>query len=108
MLDNISVKESGSLKLAEAGNETNNPEASVSPNPAADNLIILTKASVSCGADLIVTDIAGRNLIIKKVQLSEGINNIELCVADLPQAIYFLNITKNDGSKNEVIKFVKE
>ncbi len=79
---------------------------SLLPVPVVDNLEIVFSSNTDATASLTVYDAVGRLMMNKTVATNNGINNVDINVADFAAGVYFLNINQGDRVVTE--KFVKE
>lgn len=80
---------------------------SISPNPvgSADNITIRIKAAKKTSVELKVTDMSGKILLARGLNLYEGVNNISLPeIKILPPGIYLLQ--SSDEQQTSTIKFI--
>lgn len=68
----------------------------VAPNPSQDIVNITFDANLDIATQLTVSDIAGRTVISKKVEILNGVNQIGLKVSDLVNGIYFIQLKNNN------------
>ena len=79
----------------------------VYPNPAKDNLNISLISPKADKVTLIITDITGKIVERKTVQLSTGDNTLQLNVTNLTQGSYMIKAVCADGCETTIKKFVK-
>jgi hypothetical protein len=78
----------------------------VTPNPFGEKLVVRIESPNAQRANLILTDISGRRLLGKQVQLQQGNNVFEIPeVAGLSKGIYMLTVVQGDNRKT--IKVIK-
>ena len=78
----------------------------VYPNPAKDVLNVYLEAAASFEAQLTLSGLKGKTVLMKKQNFAAGVQHIELNVSDLPAGVYFLQITTKRGVVTQ--KFVKK
>ncbi len=77
------------------------------PNPSSNFVNISLVADRSQSGVINVTDIAGKIVSMKKVQLLQGQQNINLNIEGLTAGSYFINIITNNGMK-KTLKMMKQ
>lgn len=78
----------------------------VFPNPASE-VIAIEVASISASfATLSISNVVGQTRLAVQLQLAEGINQVEIPIADLPAGIYMATLIVNDVTMTH--KLVKE
>lgn len=78
----------------------------VTPNPFGEKLVVRIESPNAQRANLILTDISGRRLLGKQVQLQQGNNVFEIPeVAGLSKGIYMLTVVQGDNRRT--IKVIK-
>jgi hypothetical protein len=80
---------------------------SMLPNPVSSIAILNVSSATASKMQLVVTDIAGRQLESRTVTLIAGSNQLPLNFAKLASGVYYLTGASEDGEKM-TIKFVKE
>jgi len=86
----------------------NEGEFSAYPNPASKNLDIIIKHGTDAKITITVTDLLGRTSLKREVDLSEGVNKINLDISDLKPAVYMLNIYDTvDKNLYKSLKIIK-
>lgn len=80
---------------------------SMMPNPVHLNAVINITSATASKMQMVITDIAGRQLESKTVSLIAGSNRVPLSCAKLSSGVYYLVGYTEDGGK-KTIKFVKE
>ena len=106
----VGVAEGESVKFAKsktANEKTSVLNAVLFPNPATDVLNVKIESANTSKMNVVVTDFSKRIWITKAVQLSQGANNVQFAIRNLPAGTYFLKIISTDGSENAMMKFVK-
>jgi len=79
----------------------------VSPNPFHQPLVLVVSMSQAGNGNLFLTDVAGNKIREQAVSLQKGETSLDPAIlADLPQGIYFLSVTTNQGK--QTIKVIKE
>lgn len=78
---------------------------SVYPNPASNTLNLRIGASLTGKLALVITDISGQPLIVKRDLQAGTISQID--ISNLPSGNYFLKIISTKSEENVVQKFVK-
>lgn len=81
-------------------------ELQLFPNPATDVLQVQVPSTRREEASLLITDAAGKILLRKAIQISEGHNSISLPVAQLPKGLYF--ITVDNKEEKQTKSFIKQ
>lgn len=76
------------------------------PNPVADKLVADIFMVKNTKAVLIVTDAAQKKLYTQNIQLSKGINLVNIPAAHLSGGIYFVQVVQQEGSMLSA-KFIK-
>jgi hypothetical protein len=66
------------------------------PNPATDMAVLLISATQSNPATVTMTDMSGKLVYSKNLQLRPGTNGIDLPVASTGKGIYFVRVNVND------------
>jgi hypothetical protein len=78
----------------------------VTPNPFAEKLVVRIESANTQRANLILTDMSGRRLLGKQVNLQQGNNVFEIPeVAGLAKGIYMLTVVQGDNRRT--IKLIK-
>ncbi len=81
--------------------------STINPNPIVDNISFTIKnANKKANATVEVTDLLGRIIILNKINLQSGINNININAKALPQGSFFVKIIFENG-KSEIQKIIK-
>ncbi len=80
---------------------------SMLPNPVNSIAILNVTSATASKMQLVVTDIAGRQLENRTVSLIAGSNQLPLNFAKLASGVYYLTGASEDGDK-KTIRFVKE
>ena len=81
-------------------------DVSVSPNPTSSLLSLGVNSTTNTDADIIITDVQGRTVLTKKVELIKGFNKCILNeFANFNAGIFFLKITANN--ETTVVKLIK-
>ncbi|HXR84912.1 MAG TPA: T9SS type A sorting domain-containing protein [Hanamia sp.] len=81
---------------------------SVYPNPAKNKLNVIVSSPISNQISVVVTNLAGKRVYQQAFSISNGGNNLDLNVSNLPAGSYFIKAICNDGCNSAVSKFVKE
>lgn len=76
------------------------------PSPTKNNVTIDFDAVASSNVTVSIKDITGRLILTKNVKGTEGVNNLTLDVANLPNGVYMMNI--NDNVSSIVKRIVKQ
>ena len=82
-------------------------QASIYPNPVADNLNVKVTSSESKTVTLVVSDAYGRTIARKVVNVTPGENTFSINLKGAIQGNYFLNMISADGTKAKAEKFIK-
>ena len=82
--------------------ETNKLNAFVNTN---QQLLLAYQASATTTGDLIVTDLSGKKLIVKKISLQKGVNQPTVDLSAVPKGLYVVKLSENQNSG--VAKFIK-
>jgi CHRD domain/Secretion system C-terminal sorting domain len=69
-------------------------EAKVYPNPANEMVTVEFGSNQAMDAQIVVSDLMGRNVIQKNIQMIDGENQIGLNLGSLTNGLYFLRIQK--------------
>ncbi|MBK8711927.1 MAG: T9SS type A sorting domain-containing protein [Niastella sp.] len=80
---------------------------SVNPNPVKTNTVLNVVSGENTMLQLVISDIAGKQLVTQKVNLAPGINNISLQVANLAAGTYQVTTYAADA-ETKTMRFVKE
>lgn len=76
----------------------------IAPNPTSGEFYLMIDAKVAETFDLNITDVTGRNVYRKKVDVINGFNNVVINDIDLKGGIYFVNlIYKNEKITKKLI-----
>jgi len=78
------------------------------PNPVRNKLNVKIPSSNNNQVTLLLTDLSGRSLQNKVIQVGTGESIVQIDVSYLPAGTYFLKIICSDGCANAVQKFNKE
>jgi hypothetical protein len=78
------------------------------PTPTKNKINISISSPITNNIRLIITDVTGRSLMQKVVQVNTGDNIVVINVADLSAGIYFVKAFCEKGCDSAVNKFVKE
>jgi hypothetical protein len=81
---------------------------SLYPNPAKNEIKTTISSLVTEKITLVVTDLSGRILIQKPVQLTSGDNIIELPISALAAGTYLLKTICANGCENFIQKFIRQ
>lgn len=82
-------------------------QATLFPNPVTGSQATLRiHAPGRATLQTVISDITGRVITTRTINITEGLNTIPVPVQQLPAGIYQLRIT--DGEKNQVLRFVKQ
>ena len=79
----------------------------VYPNPMTDALSLTFESNESMNAQIVISDLLGRSMVSKNVEILRGGNQQEVSVRNLPNGIYFVQLR----SQNRILfteKVVKE
>jgi hypothetical protein len=76
------------------------------PNPTTDDIHINYETETAAASILQVTDVLGRVLQIKRFDALNGLNELQLSLAGLPSAVYYISI--DNGVQKTVRAIVKE
>ena len=95
--------------LANSTFELNGQQVSVkiAPNPASDAVTLKFESNEDMKAQVVVSDIMGRSIISKSVEILRGVNEQNLNISNLPNGIYFVQLR----SQNRILfteKVIKE
>jgi len=82
-------------------------QASVYPNPVADNVNVTIVSSESKQVTLIFNDVFGRPVLRKMVNLHEGTNTVSVGVGQMAKGSYFMNVISADGKNQSSQKVIK-
>jgi len=76
------------------------------PNPAENNLFIEIRGKNSLSLQLTVSDLVGKTVVAKIIQLNPGNKSIPIDVSDLQDGVYILRIADNERifTKKIIIK----
>ncbi len=80
---------------------------SMMPNPVNSQAVLNVTSATASRMQLVVTDIAGRQLETRSINLVAGSNQVSLNFARLAAGVYYLSGVSEDGDK-KTIKFIKE
>jgi Zn-dependent metalloprotease len=80
----------------------NDNELNVYPNPAKEKVSVSFTSEESGTRSLSVTDLLGRTVLVKTVDVTEGINVINLPLSGVRSGIYFLNIAGMNAARFQV------
>lgn len=75
-------------------------EVSVYPNPVSSELTVSFNSKESFEVELVMTDIAGRQIIHENYFASQGLNKYTYNLESFGKGIYLLNLTSEKGSLN--------
>lgn len=78
------------------------------PNPVSDLLNLSVSARAESKMNAMITDMSGRILSRKAIQISRGQNNFGLDVSKLPSGTYLVKMDCGDGCESSVKKFFKQ
>lgn len=67
-------------------------------NPAREQAELLISVDVSQQADIVIFDMTGRKLLVKKLSLEKGSNRIRIPLGTLPKGAYIFHCRLDDGS----------
>ena len=82
--------------------------SNIYPNPAKETVnLILTAPSVD-KADITLTDLAGKPVLVQAVQIATGANNISLSINKLPAGNYLIKIAGANGYAPTAAKLIKQ
>lgn len=82
--------------------------ANIYPNPTPQQLNVALFAPTAQKVQLIITDMAGKTVQQKTVQLQAGDNTTKVNVATLHSGTYFIKAICSNGCNSSVNKFIKE
>ncbi|MGB8190992.1 MAG: T9SS type A sorting domain-containing protein, partial [Chitinophagaceae bacterium] len=102
---NISYSAVVSIKNAGANGIT---FIDVYPNPVKDNLKIKLASTTINKVDIVITDLAGRMVKQKSVQLIVGDNFIDMELTSMQAGQYLVKLVCSNGCEGAVTKIVKE
>ena len=80
---------------------------SVFPNPATENLSVSIDAPNSEQSTIVVTDIYGKTILTKSINIIEGSNLINIHIQHLSNGTYFLKLVSNKQTETSIQKFIK-
>ena len=87
--------------------ELNNTNARVYPNPAKDKLTIELQGQLNGDAQLSIYDILGNEVIVvSKVSIQKGLNQIPVDLNDLKPGVYFFNLVQGEMKSSQ--RFIVE
>lgn len=72
---------------------TSKPFVTISPNPAVNYFDVAISSAVSQNVTILLTDLNGKTLMAKNIQLTKGNNIITINVNNLSKGIYVLRST---------------
>jgi N-acetylneuraminic acid mutarotase len=78
----------------------------LSPNPARDHIIVEIGVGAASKAVLFVSDLTGRKVLVRNIDLSTGNNSFSVRLGLLPAGVYYMAVESSAGSWQG--KFVKE
>lgn len=79
-------------------------ELTIYPNPNQGNFILKVQLSESYPTKIHITNLLGQKLIVLEQFISEGQNNIEIDIENLPEGILFVNVmTQNEIFSGKMI-----
>ena len=83
---------------------TSNFEYILAPNPSKGEFNLMIESNVTEKYKLIITDVTGRNVCTKTIDIINGFNNININDVKLQSGIYFVNlIYKNEKNTRKLI-----
>lgn len=68
----------------------------VSPNPVSERLNINFNSNEQFGAQLVILDVAGRQIAVQNVTILRGPNNLELPMSNVNNGIYFVQMRQSN------------
>lgn len=81
-----------------------NFEYILAPNPTSGEFYLMIEANVAETFQLTITDLAGRNMYSKNVDVANGFNNLKINDIDLASGVYFVNLNyKNEKITRKLI-----
>jgi hypothetical protein len=78
------------------------------PNPASDELNIQYLSNYTFKGRLSISDLYGREILHKNIDLQSGVNNLYLDVSPLPAGVYIGSIFSESNKKLAINKFIKQ
>lgn len=78
------------------------------PNPASSFVNVIVAAPKADNATVVVTDVAGRIMLQKKVNVETGSNTIPIDINKLSYGTYIVKIVYNSNNESAVSRFVKQ
>ena len=79
----------------------------IAPNPASDAVTLKFDSNEGLNAQIVVSDLMGRSVVSKNVEILRGVNEQNLNISNLPNGIYFVQLR----SQNRILfteKVIKE
>lgn len=81
-----------------------NFEYVLAPNPTSGNFNLMIEANIADRLEMYITDITGRNVYNKTIDVANGFNNISVTDVNLNAGVYFVNLNfKNERSTRKLI-----
>jgi endonuclease I len=81
-----------------------NFEYILAPNPTSGEFYLMIEANVSETFQLTITDLAGRNMYRKNINVANGFNNLKINDIELASGVYFVNLNyKNEKITRKLI-----
>lgn len=77
------------------------------PNPAKNDVNLQLSSPANDKVTILVTDMAGRNILQQVAGIGAGSNTLVLDISSLQRGIYLLRIVGKDGVLSEGVRFVK-
>ena len=66
--------------------------AKIYPNPASDAVTLKFDSNEGLNAQIVVSDLMGRSIVSKNVEILRGVNEQNLNISNLPNGIYFVQL----------------
>jgi hypothetical protein len=99
---------SSSGRMATQESETSDGSSiNVYPNPAKNNIHVVVKSSVEEESTIGIISSVNQLLVVKKVKLAVGDNDVELDASSIAAGIYFVRVQRAHGSVVQKIMIVK-
>jgi hypothetical protein len=81
-----------------------NFEYILAPNPTSGEFYLMIEANVAETFQLTITDLAGRSMYRKNINVANGFNNLKINDIDLASGVYFVNLSyKNEKITRKLI-----
>lgn len=81
---------------------------SIYPNPIKDKFNISLTSETTEAAKLIITDVFGKTLIQKNIQVATGVNTVNENITQFSSGVYMLKIITAKGQVTEPVRIVKQ